>query len=153
MFPSTCSVWLKNLPSMQDTQEMWIQSLGWEDPLEESMATHSGILAWRITVDRAAWRATVHGVAKSWEQLKWLSSLTRVGSQHTAAFIILEIDSGSKWVPELMMDNRRVFWRDSYIRRNEWWYLFRAYCIHSLRTFHIDFMSYLLLTITLRYRY
>ena len=55
---------------MQDTQEMWIQSLGWEDPLEESMATHSGILAWRITMDRAAWRATMHGVAKSWEQLK-----------------------------------------------------------------------------------
>ena len=35
----------KNLPAMQETQ---IQSLGWEDPLEKSMATHSGILAWRI---------------------------------------------------------------------------------------------------------
>ena len=33
---------------MQETQEMWVQSLGWEDPLEESMATHSIILAWRI---------------------------------------------------------------------------------------------------------
>ena len=40
--------WLKNLPAMQETQEMWVQSLGWEDPLEEEMATYSSILAWRI---------------------------------------------------------------------------------------------------------
>ena len=33
---------------MQETQEMWVQSLGWEDPLEEEMATHSSILAWKI---------------------------------------------------------------------------------------------------------
>ena len=36
---------VKNLPAMQET---WVQSLGWEDPLEEDMATHSSILAWRI---------------------------------------------------------------------------------------------------------
>ena len=36
----------------------------WEDPLEEGMATHSGILAWRIPTDRGAWQATVHGVAE-----------------------------------------------------------------------------------------
>ena len=42
--------------------EMWVQSLGWEDLLEEGMATHSSILSWRIPVDR---RATVHGVTKS----------------------------------------------------------------------------------------
>ena len=40
------------------------------DPLEEGMATHSSILAWRIPMDRGAWRATVHRVAKSWTQLK-----------------------------------------------------------------------------------
>ena len=39
--------------------------LGWEDPLEKGMATHSSILAWRIPMDRGAWRAAVHGVAKS----------------------------------------------------------------------------------------
>ena len=39
---------VKNLPAMQETQETWVQSLGWEDPLEEGMATHSSILAWRI---------------------------------------------------------------------------------------------------------
>ena len=46
-------------------QETWVQSLGWKDPLEEEMAVHSGILAWRILMDRGAWRATAHGVAKS----------------------------------------------------------------------------------------
>ena len=48
---------------------MWVQSLGWEDPLEEDMATHSSLLPWRIPMDRRAWRATVHGVAKSQTQL------------------------------------------------------------------------------------
>ena len=36
---------VKNLPAMQET---WVRSQGWEDPLEEGMAIHSGILAWRI---------------------------------------------------------------------------------------------------------
>ena len=49
--------------------ETWVQSLGWEDPLEEGRATHSKILAWRIPMDRTAWQTTVHGVAKSWTQL------------------------------------------------------------------------------------
>ena len=53
---------VKNLLAMQ---LQWILSLGWEDPLEVEMATHSSILAWRITNDRGAWRAAVHGVAKS----------------------------------------------------------------------------------------
>ena len=39
---------VKNLPAMQEMHEMQVQSLGWEDPLEEKMATHSSILAWRI---------------------------------------------------------------------------------------------------------
>ena len=39
---------VKNPPAMQGPQEMKFQSLGWEDPLEEDMATHSSILAWRI---------------------------------------------------------------------------------------------------------
>ena len=53
---------VKNPPAMQET---WVQSLGWEDPLEEGMATHSGILAWRIPIVRGTWLATVHGVAKT----------------------------------------------------------------------------------------
>ena len=39
---------VKNLPAMQETQEMWVRFLGWEDPLEEGMASHSSILALRI---------------------------------------------------------------------------------------------------------
>jgi len=50
---------------MQETQEMWVQSLGWYDPLEEKMAICSSILAWEIPVDDGTWWATVHGVAKS----------------------------------------------------------------------------------------
>ena len=53
---------VKNPPAEQET---WVQSLGWEDPLEEGMVAHSSILAWRILMDRGAWRATVHGVSKS----------------------------------------------------------------------------------------
>ena len=50
-------------------QETWVQSLGWEDSLQEGMATHSSILAWRIPMDRGVWLATVHGAAKSQTQL------------------------------------------------------------------------------------
>ena len=39
---------VKNLPAMQEAQEIWVQSLSQENPLEKGMATHSGILAWRI---------------------------------------------------------------------------------------------------------
>ena len=49
------ATFVKNLPTMQET---------WEDPLQEGMATHSSILAWRISMDRWAWWAAVHGVAK-----------------------------------------------------------------------------------------
>ena len=56
--------WVKNLPSVWET---CFQSLDWEDPLEEGMATHSSILAWRIPMDK--W-AAVHGVLKS---RTWLS--------------------------------------------------------------------------------
>ena len=57
---------VKKPPAVRET---WVQSLGWEDPLEEGMATHSSILDWRIPMDRGAWQATVHGVAKSWTRL------------------------------------------------------------------------------------
>ena len=53
---------VKNPPAVRET---WVRSLGWEDPLEEGMATHSIILAWRIPMGREAWQATVHGVTES----------------------------------------------------------------------------------------
>ena len=60
--------WLKekkSLPAMQETQ---VSSLGWEDPLEKEMATHSHILAWRI-LWMGGWWAIIHGVAKMWTRL------------------------------------------------------------------------------------
>ena len=57
---------VKNSPTMWET---WVWSLVWEDPLEEGMAIHSSILAWRIPLDREAWWATVHEVTKSQTRL------------------------------------------------------------------------------------
>ena len=57
---------VKNLPAIHET---WVQSQGWEDPLEEDIATHSSIFAWRIPMGRGTWWATVHGVAKSQTEL------------------------------------------------------------------------------------
>ena len=57
---------VKNPPAMRET---WIGSLGWKDPLEEGMATHSSVFAWRIPMDRGAWQATASVVPKSQTQL------------------------------------------------------------------------------------
>ena len=66
---------VKNPPAMQNTL---VRFLGLEDPLEEAMATHSSILAWRIPLDRGAWWATVHMAAKS--QTRQHTAHTRRGS-------------------------------------------------------------------------
>ena len=60
--PSMAAQTVKSLPAIQET---CVRSLGWEDPLEKGMATHSSFLAWRIPIDRGACWATVHGVSKS----------------------------------------------------------------------------------------
>ena len=62
---SLVALLVKNPPAMQ---EIWIRSLGWEDPLAKRKATHSSILAWKIP-----W--TVHGVTKSWTRLSNFCSL------------------------------------------------------------------------------
>ena len=67
---------VENPPAMRET---WVLSVGWEDTLEEGMATHSSILAWRILMDRGTWQDTVHGVTKSWTRL----------STHTYTFFSL----------------------------------------------------------------
>ena len=58
-------------------QETRVQFLGGEDPLEEGVATHFSILAWRIPRTRGAWWATVHELTKSQTQLKRLSMPAR----------------------------------------------------------------------------
>ena len=55
---------------------MWVQSLGWEDPLEEGMATHSSFLTWRIPWTENPGGLRVHRVAQSWTRLKQLSMYT-----------------------------------------------------------------------------
>ena len=58
---------VKNLPANENTQ---ILSLGWEDPLEKEMVTHSSILAWEVSwTEEPGGLSTVHEVAKSWTQL------------------------------------------------------------------------------------
>ena len=65
---------VKNLPANAGDVRDEVLSVGWEDPLEEGMATQSSILACRISMDRAAWWATVHGVAKSRTRLSDLTN-------------------------------------------------------------------------------
>ena len=57
---------IKNPSALQETP---VQFLGLEDPLEEDMATHSSILAWRNPVDRGAWKAAILRAGKSWTRM------------------------------------------------------------------------------------
>ena len=57
---------VKNLPVLQETQEMWVQSLGWKDTLNEETATHSSILAWKIPWTEELGGPQVCGITKSW---------------------------------------------------------------------------------------
>ena len=73
---------VKNMPAMQETP---VLSLGWKDPREKEMVTHSTILVWRIP-----WtEVTVHGVSKSWTQLKESESDCRVTNTFTLHFIYI----------------------------------------------------------------
>ena len=71
--------WLsgKNLPVMQKTQETQVRSLGWEEPLEEGMATHSTILAWRIPWTEEPGGGLQSMGLQSWTRLKRLGTHTR----------------------------------------------------------------------------
>ena len=72
---------VKNLPANARDIEMWVQSLGWKDPLEEETATHSSIFL-ENPMDRGAWQAIVHRVAKSQTQLKQLSMHSYIQLNH-----------------------------------------------------------------------
>ena len=78
-FPSGSTV--KNPPAMQEPQEMWVRSLGQEDPLEEGMATHSSILAWRIPWTEEPGRLQSIGSQRAdhhWSDLACTHSLYKV---------------------------------------------------------------------------
>ena len=89
---------VKNLCAMR---ELWVRSLGWEDPLEEDMATHSSILAWRIPVDRGAWWAAVHGVAES------RTRLSDQAQHRTHGWFILYSRSQHNTVKQLPSDRKK----------------------------------------------
>ena len=63
----TIPQWDEGSPGDSDGEESACNAgdLGWKDPLEEGMAIHSSVLAWRIPMDKGAWQATVHEVTKS----------------------------------------------------------------------------------------
>ena len=63
-------------------QETKVPSLGWEDPLEEGTVNYSSIPAWRIPMDRGAWWAAVHGVAKSQTRLSDFPTHTLRGGDY-----------------------------------------------------------------------
>ena len=64
---SYISSMVKNPPAMQEMcQEPWIQSLGGENPLEKEMATHSSILAWKLSLDRGAWQYMESQKSRTW---------------------------------------------------------------------------------------
>ena len=73
-FLTTSATWetldsvVKNLPAKQET---WVQSLGWEDPLEEEMATHSSIPAWEIPWTEDPGGLQSMGSKKNWNQLSY----------------------------------------------------------------------------------
>ena len=73
--------WVKNLPAVQETKEMWVRSLGWEDPLEKEMATGSNILAWEILWTKEP------GKRNSWDCKSWI----QLSDQTTATTRLIQL--------------------------------------------------------------
>ena len=65
------AIYMMGFPGGSDGKESAcnVGELGWEDPIEEGMAIHSSIFAWRIPMDKGGWRVTVHGVTKNQTRL------------------------------------------------------------------------------------
>ena len=92
---SPVAQWVKNLPAMQETQEMQVRSLAWEDPVEKEMATHSSILAWKIpwTEERAG--------------LQSMGSQRDMTEQLSSNSIINKI-MGKPWLSQLMLKKHKI---------------------------------------------
>ena len=107
---------VKNPPAMQYTR---VQSLGWEDPLEKGIATHSSILAWRTPWTEGP-RAAIHGVAKS--QTHWapkhacVRGIEKDGTAEPVCRAAVEAqtrrtDSRARWGRERAGRMERVAWK------------------------------------------
>ena len=120
----------KNPPAVWET---WVRCLGWEDPLEEGLA-YSSILAWRILMDRGAWWAAVHGVAKS---------LIRRATKHsTAQSKLLTMHSQGRVGSETFLRERlfvRCFFVRTYMEtRAEWWLIAKRLSNPSLGSIEVN---------------
>ena len=96
---------VKNPPAMQETL-VWF--LGRDDPLEKGTATHSSIHAWRIPMDRGAWRAVVPGVAKSWTRLSdWGQHSTSLDKEHVLLLWKIQVPFNYSSVESVLGDHHR----------------------------------------------
>ena len=77
---------VKNLSAMQETQEMWVQSLGLEDPLEKEMATHSSVVAWEIPWSLAAYSPWSHKESDKTEMTEHIEFITILFLFYVLAF-------------------------------------------------------------------
>ena len=106
---------------MQETQEMWVRSLGQEDPLEEGMSLQYSCL--ENPTDWGAWRGTVHGVPKSWTRLKWMS--THVHWPRSPVWIYCKMEKRSRWglTPEWagLVTEAWKWGQGARLPRPKWW--------------------------------
>ena len=109
---------VKNLPAMQETQ---VRSLGWEDPLEKGMATHSSILAWRIPwiEESMGWQRVGHDLATNTSlhflyTYSWCTLLcTETNTQCKATVFLQNIFFSKKqvaWKEQMLLYKWRTAW-------------------------------------------
>ena len=88
---SQVAQWVKNPPAVQDTQHKWVQSLSCEDPLEEGMATHFSILAWRIPMDRGSSWASPWSCKETWLKQLSMSMHTHTNIERASESLVIQI--------------------------------------------------------------
>ena len=101
--PSQVALMVRNPASSAGDIEMQVRSLGWDDPLEKG--GHGNPLQYSClenSMDIGAWQATVHGVAKSWTWMKWLSMHIQAHNRHIYAYILyIYTHAHIKWTKDL----------------------------------------------------
>ena len=120
IWDSLMAQWVKDLPAMQETQETLVWSLGWDDPLEEEMATHSSILAWKIP-----WTEGLTGIGQRVTEELDVTKHTHFVNLHNKYWWSAGFVSGTV---ELL--SRATFWLSSIkyiINKNEtlWLYFYK----------------------------